>query len=1111
MLVNHALADPRGGRALLGRLGWDVPPGSEDIGLAALDLSGVVTAVTSLDVVRATGTASDTELASAVAEVIFAVADALITLRQLPTAFDADNDYLEATRIVDEFLPRLADLALIASVMSAVPMAAAIAQLCGVFVLEQLPARPAVFQVEHLRHEVRWDRLGGLVTDPGSVFRDVYGWGTADFQGQVLLANLANVLQFMTDRITARDLPERLQAQLGGVPADGRPVLQLMLSLLNDPPTGRDIGLTLFELPPTAAGAVDGGLGVAPYTLGTDELTIPLADGVTLLLETSVSVSGGTALLLRPDQPPMFRVNLITEPAASAADDDQLVVTVRFARGPDRPVPLLSLPGGAALEASTFIVGGGLRSRDPSGFLMFTTTGARLVVPAAQADAFMAQLLGDRDLDMSFDLGLEWSPTRGLTLQGSGGMSTTLSLNFVVGPLRLRELMISLLAAADDLVFRAVVQGSATLGPVAVAFDGVGLRATVAFRDGNLGPVDLSAGIQTPSALGLTVAAGPVSGAGFVGYDEDTGRYSGALDLRLQQVNVRAVGVLDTRLPGGQRGFSLLVMLSARFTPGIQLGFGITLTGVGGLVGVNRRIDVDALRERFATGTAARILAPEDPLRNLPAVLTELSAVFPPADGIFVVGPTLQLQWAKLVTLDVGVFFEFPGPNRVVVLGTARATIDHPRASGPLLRLRCDFVGVLDLAQRTFAFDAVLLDSRLMESFPITGGLMVRAGWGDAPYVLFSVGGFHPDFAPGSLVLPKTLTRLAMSSGSPDDALYLRFEGYFAITPNTVQFGAAVEVAVELGPFRVRGFLGFDALIRFEPFFFQISFEAGMRLEWRGRTLAGITVSGTLSGPGPVRFTGRACIELLFFDICGSASFELGSDAPPTVSPVSSAVERDRRRAAPAGQPAGRRRGSERSPCAALPVSTRPCSPRPASSGNRPARRWACCWSGSRAPRWAGPRGRGQRRRGLRRGTGLVRAGQLRRAERRRGADPSVVRAAAVRGTARGRRRRPLRRACTHEVDGGGVPDPAAAAAVRSASGVRGARLADGGRAGARGPLQRPAAVTRRSWSATSNGKSSTLLGQPLASASEAQAHQLARARRAQSRYRPATSSPCDM
>jgi hypothetical protein len=206
------------------------------------------------------------------------------------------------------------------------------------------------------------------------------------------------------------------------------------------------------------------------------------------------------------------------------------------------------------------------------------------------------------------------------------------------------------------------------------------------------------------------------------------------------------------------------------------------------------------------------------------------------------------------------------------------------------LRLRCDFVGVLDLAQRTFAFDAVLLDSRLMESFPITGGLMVRASWGDEPYVLFSAGGFHPDFAPGSLVLPKTLTRLAMSSGSPDDALFLRMEGYFAITPNTVQFGAKAEVAVKLGPFRARGFLGFDALIRFEPFFFQISFKAGMRLEWRGRTLAGITVSGTLSGPGPVRFTGRACIEMLFFDICGSASFELGSDAPPTVSPVSSAV-----------------------------------------------------------------------------------------------------------------------------------------------------------------------------------------------------------------------------
>jgi len=52
-----------------------------------------------------------------------------------------------------------------------------------------------------------------------------------------------------------------------------------------------------------------------------------------------------------------------------------------------------------------------------------------------------------------------------------------------------------------------------------------------------------------------------------------------------------------------------------------------------------------------------------------------------------------------------------------------------------------------------------------------------------------------------------------------------------------------------------------------------------------------VKVTGTISGPGPVTFRGRACISILFFDICASATFELGSKAPPQVSPAPTAFE----------------------------------------------------------------------------------------------------------------------------------------------------------------------------------------------------------------------------
>jgi len=50
-----------------------------------------------------------------------------------------------------------------------------------------------------------------------------------------------------------------------------------------------------------------------------------------------------------------------------------------------------------------------------------------------------------------------------------------------------------------------------------------------------------------------------------------------------------AFGLLTTKLPDGKDGFSLVISILAEFQP-IQIGFGFALTGVGGLIGINRQI-----------------------------------------------------------------------------------------------------------------------------------------------------------------------------------------------------------------------------------------------------------------------------------------------------------------------------------------------------------------------------------------------------------------------------------------------------------------------------------------------------------------------------------------
>ena len=62
-----------------------------------------------------------------------------------------------------------------------------------------------------------------------------------------------------------------------------------------------------------------------------------------------------------------------------------------------------------------------------------------------------------------------------------------------------------------------------------------------------------------------------------------------------------------------------------------------------------------------------------------------------------------------------------------------------------------------------------------------------------------------PALNPAPLVFPASLTRIAMVRGAPDDFIYLRFEGYFAVTTNTLQFGAAVELIINAGPIYAAG------------------------------------------------------------------------------------------------------------------------------------------------------------------------------------------------------------------------------------------------------------------------------------------------------------------
>ena len=415
---------------------------------------------------------------------------------------------------------------------------------------------------------------------------------------------------------------------------------------------------------------------------------------------------------------------------------------------------------------------------------------------------------------------------------------------------------------------------SVQIGPAAVGVDCSAATVTIAGQS-------VVVGLLPPSGAHLSLAAGPASGGGLVILTPTS--VTGSLGLSLGVVEV--VGFAQLQLQGGTP--SLVVVMGAHFTPAVQLSFGFMLSGVGGVIGVNRRIDGDALRNRLASGTALDALFPDDPVKGAAGVLAALGDIFPPTAGQHVVGPTLTLTWldlgplGSLVRLDLGLLLQLPDV-RIVLAGRGQVSLP------PFLALRLDAVGEIDPGGQRISVDAVLVDSRALGIFQVTGSAALRLSWGSPPYALVSLGGFFPGFRPEPAPVPPQ-QRLALALDIPCP-LTFRAEGYLAITSGTFQVGAHIDVGIDLSVIAAYGFLGFDAFIQLDPFHLRADYEAGWEVEI-GPFSGGTTVSGWIDGPGPWKVHAAVSISLLFDDLTWSDTFTFGSGGPSGPPPVAHLVD----------------------------------------------------------------------------------------------------------------------------------------------------------------------------------------------------------------------------
>src|SRR3954451_8120167 len=190
-----------------------------------------------------------------------------------------------------------------------------------------------------------------------------------------------------------------------------------------------------------------------------------------------------------------------------------------------------------------------------------------------------------------------------------------------------------------------------------------------------------------------------------------------------------------------------------------------------------------------------------------------------------------------------------------------------------------DSIGIIDCAQATFALDAVLYDSKICDRFVLTGGMAMRMGWKDAgPGFALSVGGLHPRFTRPAGFPDVARLQIALSNGENPKLIC---QAYFAVTSNTVQFGADCSLYAAAYGFSITGDVGFDVLVQLLPFHFLAESRASVQLKRGSHNLFKVSVAGALEGPLPLRVSGKASFEILWCDFSVSVDATLVDGGTP--------------------------------------------------------------------------------------------------------------------------------------------------------------------------------------------------------------------------------------
>lgn len=720
---------------------------------------------------------------------------------------------------------------------------------------------------------INWDRFGQFLTEPQQIANDVYHWNS-DFDSDKFLTRLERLMRAAVLPGGLYPQADTTRAVLGNTSTDLQELRVPIFQKGFIPDTYSQFGITFS--PAEAQGTKKEGIALLPYIMGTSEFQFAVCDRGELIFESTADIKS-VGLVIRP---PFDAEGILNLTGAFRA-------AVQIREKPERAeeIILIGSRGGTRLA----IQGLGISwfAQNPQGKLDLgleaELQALRLVIAPGEGDGFLAKILSGLHVEAEANLAIGITLLSGFTFSGGAKLALELPLHVDLGPVKIDGLRLALAPTDDQLDLEVGAVFKFDLGPLKAIVENIGLKSVLQFRQGNLGPANLDMAFKPPNGVGLSLDVGAIKGGGLLRFDPERKEYFGYLEFVFSGfINLKAIGLLTTRMPDGSDGFSLLIIITAKFGTGIQLGFGFTLLEVGGLIGLNRTVKLPVLIDGVRTGAINSIMFPENLVANAPRIISDLRAFFPPEEGKFLIGPMARIAWGTppLITISLGVIIEIPG--NITIVGVLRMVLPDDKAA--LLVLQVNFVGAIEFDKKRFFLFAALFESSVL-STPIGGEMGVLMAFGPDANFIVTVGGFHPRYNPPPLPFP-TPRRISLDILNTTGAL-IRLEGYFALTTNTAQFGARAELRFGFDDFGIQGHLGFDALLQFSPFHFIVEIKASVSLKAFGVGTFSIRLRFTLEGPTPYRARGTGSLSIFWvIDISVDFDETWGESRNTTLPPI---------------------------------------------------------------------------------------------------------------------------------------------------------------------------------------------------------------------------------